>query len=725
MHRFVRFVGILIITVWAVQVQSSLVTFGQSASTSQAVTWSCTGSPCYWGPTDSGQALVWPASMEPISNRLGYTTSAPVYLPASAATGLTIAVTSGTATVYAGQPNGGSHRPLATLSNGDSYLVTGLGANEVISVQSGSSFDYNWSDLPPATPTATSTSTATNTPTETPTPTATNTPTATATNTPTETPTATATASATPTSQNCTGPTDCGPVSDASQAVTWTCSGSPCPWGASDSGHAIVWPAGMTPASNRLGYTASAAVYLPASMAESLNIVVTSGAASVYAGQPNASSHRFLAALTGGDSYAVAGLAAGEVLSVQSSSSFDYEWSLPQSATATPTPTLTPTLAPESCSGPDECGPVSDASQAVTWTCGGSPCPWGASDSGHAIVWPAGMTPVSNRLGYSASAAVYLPASMAENLNIAITSGAATIYAGEPNASSHRFVAALTAGDSYVVTGLGANEVMSVQGGSPFAYTWSSSPDDIPTATPTSMSTSEGGTPTATPNATATPQGCHDPATCDPIDSVGAFWRCNIPECVGVDWVSDWVGAVIAWPSWAAYSTNDRSNSNSRTVYSAEGELLYPYMGAWADGCEVTGVSGRVLIIEWERGTDVWRETVLLPGQSHTISLTPPENGAMIETFDFDPPFSVTLNNCTPQPLPAEAAAVTDGETVPADNGAADGMQNGQNAAGLKLYMPLVSTGQTVLPADSANDRATNETTAPGQQLYLPLISTK
>ena len=75
-------------------------------------------------------------------------------------------------------------------------------------------------------------------------------------------------------------------------------------------------------------------------------------------------------------------------------------------------------------------------------------------------------------------------------------------------------------------------------------------------------------------------------------------------------------------------------------------------MGAWADGCEVTAVSGLVLIIEWERGTDQWRETYLDPGESHVIDLVSPEDGAMIETAEGWPAFSITLRNCTPQPLP-------------------------------------------------------------------------
>jgi hypothetical protein len=75
-------------------------------------------------------------------------------------------------------------------------------------------------------------------------------------------------------------------------------------------------------------------------------------------------------------------------------------------------------------------------------------------------------------------------------------------------------------------------------------------------------------------------------------------------------------------------------------------------MGAWADGCEVTALSGIVLIIEWQRGTDIWRETVLTPGDVYVINLHAPEDGAMIETTDGHGGFfSVSLRNCTPQNL--------------------------------------------------------------------------
>jgi hypothetical protein len=259
--------------------------------------------------------------------------------------------------------------------------------------------------------------------------------------------------------------------------------------------------------------------------------------------------------------------------------------------------------------------------------------------TGQAVVWPAALGPVSNRLGYTTSAGAYLPGEVATGMTISIVSGSAIVYAGTPNAASHRVLAGINAGQSYVVTGLAAGEVISVQGGNSFAYTWSL-PATPPTPTPP--------TPTPPTDPTATPVACVDPATCNPVSSILAYWRCNIPGCT----YPDWVASAINWPSWAAYSFNARAGDQSRTVYSAEGQLLYPYMGPWAHGCKVTAVTGRTLIIEWQRGTDVWRETYLMPGQSHTITLIPPENGALIETQVGDPIISVILENCNPQPLP-------------------------------------------------------------------------
>jgi hypothetical protein len=156
-----------------------------------------------------------------------------------------------------------------------------------------------------------------------------------------------------------------------------------------------------------------------------------------------------------------------------------------------------------------------------------------------------------------------------------------------------------------------------------------------------------GGTANNLPTATPTPPPCIDPTSCNPVTSVTGYWRCDIPECTG----ADWIGTVINWPSWSAYENNARSGNNSRTVYSAPvgGTKLYPYMGSWADGCQVTAVSGITLIIEWKRGEDVWRETYLSPGQSHTIDLVAPEDGALIESPNDPSIFSVSLANCTPQ----------------------------------------------------------------------------
>ena len=82
--------------------------------------------------------------------------------------------------------------------------------------------------------------------------------------------------------------------------------------------------------------------------------------------------------------------------------------------------------------------------------------------------------------------------------------------------------------------------------------------------------------------------------------------------------------------------------------------MLYPYMGSWATGCQVTAVSGIALIIEWQRGTDVWRRTYLQPGQSHIIASISPEDGAMIE----GPVARIQRIACKLQP--AEHPCVTD-----------------------------------------------------------------
>jgi hypothetical protein len=252
------------------------------------------------------------------------------------------------------------------------------------------------------------------------------------------------------------------------------------------------------------------------------------------------------------------------------------------------------------------------------------------------------MSPSNVRLGYTASAGVYAPGAAVSGWTVSVPAGSARVYAGLPQGSSHRLLATIVTGDSHVISGLSSGEVVSVQATSAFAWTLTE-PVGGPTPTPT-------GTATPTPTSTTTPPpttACTDPTTCDPVDWIESRWRCNLPGCT----YGDWVGGVISWPSWAAYSDNARSGASSRTVYSVDGDLLHPYMGAWASGCEVTVVSGAALIIEWKRGSDTWRETLVEEGESHVIQLAAGEDGAMIETPNNVEPFSVTLQNCTPQPV--------------------------------------------------------------------------
>lgn len=525
------------------------------STSSQPVTWTCTGSPCPWGSPLNGQAIVWPASANPVTQRLGYTASSGVYLPSTYANGMVLKALTGAASVYAGEPGAGSHRLLGSLSPaaGD-FEVSGLAAGEVLSVQADQAFTFTATRSDPAAP---------------------------------------------------GNPSDPGGTGTAtgSTVVTWTCTSSPCPWGSPLSGHALVWRSDLSPQSQRLGYTTSAAAYLPAARANGAVLTVATGIASVYAGAPNGGSHRLLATLSSSTgNYQVSGLASDEVLSVQADQAFSVDY----------TPGDAPVPPPGGGAG------TAKTSVSATWTCTSSPCPWGSTLTGLALAWPAELLPVTERLGYTTSTGVYLPAEYASGVSIKLLSGAATIYAGYPSASSHRILGQANPGQTITFGGLSNGEVISVQSPDSFTY------EITVTSTPT------------------------PPSQEGVIQSVPAVWRCNTPGCTATDWQA----AVITWPASTAYESNARSGDNSRTVYSHSGELLYPYMGGWAHGCQVTAVSGQVLIIEWQRGTNTWRETWVNPGQTHTINLVAPEDGAMIETFDgWAPSFSVRLANCTPQQI--------------------------------------------------------------------------
>jgi hypothetical protein len=208
---------------------------------------------------------------------------------------------------------------------------------------------------------------------------------------------------------------------------------------------------------------------------------------------------------------------------------------------------------------------------------------------------------------------------------VTVHTGSARVYAGDPN-GPHRLVKEVSAGGTANLLAVTSGEVFSVQSDSPFTYTL----------------TPGGPLPPLQP-------ACPDPVTCDPVASVPALWACNIPGCTE----QPWVGGVVSWPEGTAYDSNGRSGSASRTVYGEDGTRLYPYMGPWADGCEVTVLTGAILVIQWERGTDVWREKQVEPGETYTIDLVGSENGAMLETPNNTEPFTARLANCSPEPVGA------------------------------------------------------------------------
>lgn len=165
----------------------------------------------------------------------------------------------------------------------------------------------------------------------------------------------------------------------------------------------------------------------------------------------------------------------------------------------------------------------------------------------------------------------------------------------------------------------------------------------VPPRTPVAVAAPD---PTPAPVAAPAPAPSREPD--GTIHSTLASWRCATAACSN----GAWIGAVVAWPEGTAHQGNGRRGNAGRDVFSAGGRPLYPYMGTWATGCEVTAISGVVDVVEFQLGADVWRTTRLKPGQSHTIQLVPPENTALLESPDGVPAFSVTVKNCTPQPLP-------------------------------------------------------------------------
>jgi len=383
-----------------------------------------------------------------------------------------------------------------------------------------------------------------------------------------------------------------------SEGVTGTCTGTPCPFGAALYTEAIVWPATYYPADYWLRYSMSAANFLPADTANGITVKITTGSATAYAAAPGAMKLRVLATMTEGQSYQVDGLAADEKLSVHSGDVFSYEYVLPEGFEP-PDPPVDPGL----------------LSEEVTVTCTGAPCPFGTDLNAEAIVWPADFYQVDSWLGYLMSPAFFLPADTANGITVKITTGSATAYAVAPGVTKLRVLATMTEGQSYQVGTLAADEWLSVHSGGTFSYEYNLPPDPVdPDAEFTTMV------------------------------SVESKWVCDMPDCS----VPDWTGAVIDWPAWSAYESNGRPGDGSRTVYSMDDVLLYPYMGPWADGCSIRVESGTAYVIEWQRGSEEWRTREMGPGETHVIDLVSPEDNALIEG---SPGFVVSVANCDPQPL--------------------------------------------------------------------------
>ncbi|NOV99427.1 hypothetical protein [Isoptericola chiayiensis] len=254
--------------------------------------------------------------------------------------------------------------------------------------------------------------------------------------------------------------------------------------------------------------------------------------------------------------------------------------------------------------------------------------------SGQGLVWPESLEAgFAGQSGYTASKRVYLDGEVAEGLSITLTEGTAAIYVGPPD-GAHDLRAVLVPGSTRLVTGAASGTVVSVQGTAPFSYELT-------------MDAEVPGEPLdpTDPVEPEPTEPCTDVTVCDVVTAVESSWQCNIEECHG----SPWAGAAISWPTGTAYSSNDRPGDASRTAFDVNGQELHPYAGSWIDGCQVEVVWGTVLVVEWRRGANDWRETLLSPGDTYTVDLRGDEDGALIEGYPFG--FGVRLTTCDPQQL--------------------------------------------------------------------------
>ncbi|MFT3922262.1 MAG: hypothetical protein QM778_06985 [Myxococcales bacterium] len=104
--------------------------------------WQCVSGPCAWGTEGNAYGVAWPAELHPQNARMLYSNSAPIYLGATAAEGITLHGVEGSAGIYAGSTSAESHRPLGTIGPGISLTITNLQPDDLVSVQSDSPFSY-------------------------------------------------------------------------------------------------------------------------------------------------------------------------------------------------------------------------------------------------------------------------------------------------------------------------------------------------------------------------------------------------------------------------------------------------------------------------------------------------------------------------------------------------------------------------------------------------------
>ena len=158
------------------------------------------------------------------------------------------------------------------------------------------------------------------------------------------------------------------------------------------------------------------------------------------------------------------------------------------------------------------------------------------------------------------------------------------------------------------------------------------------------------------------------------LSSVPTHWH---TEASGPPWGSTpWSGHSVEFPG-AAYRYNGRSGDGSRYMYEPVGadpsgthRTIYGYAAEWADGMHIHVNSGEALIIEWEWGSETWRETIVPAGSSMDIDLSDttatvgpanpgPWNGVLVEAHV---PINITCSHFNAVVFPPDTVSATPGD---------------------------------------------------------------